>query len=233
MPPTTPCGIPVTAIVFARLFVQGCDHGIKSFLVPLHDGYRMNPGISSKPLTLRGSSTPVIHALTSFRRVLLPSTALLGDIARAEDQSAAFFENIDRVIVGTLLMGRLAVIALSTSAAIASMYSRRRHVSDPVSGKPIPIISIPTQAAPVVTAVAQAHVLRAFGDAARKIFVDSRNQMESHFIAAVWKVTAARMSMASIQLHINRCGAQGLFEVNQMTTMLVRPAHICRYVGDA
>jgi acyl-CoA oxidase len=221
MPPTTPWGIPVTAIVFARLFVQGDDHGIKPFLVPLHDGHRMYPGVCSTPLTLRGGSTPIVHALTSFRRVLLPSTALLGDTARAEDQTAAFFEHIDRVIVGTLLMGRMAVLPISTSATIASMYSRRRHVSDPVSGKPIPIISFPTQAAPVAVAVAQAHVLRVFGDTARKIFVDSENQAERHFIAAVWKVTTARMAIASIQTHIDRCGAQGLFEVNQMTTMLV------------
>jgi acyl-CoA oxidase len=48
MPPTSPNGIPVAAVVFARLFVSGSDHGVKPFMVPLHDGHRMYRGVISK-----------------------------------------------------------------------------------------------------------------------------------------------------------------------------------------
>ncbi|KAJ7695757.1 acyl-CoA dehydrogenase/oxidase [Mycena rosella] len=69
MPPTTPCGIPCVAVVFARLIVDHVDKGIKPFLVPLHNGHTMHPGIVSKALSPRGGSHPVQHALTYFRCV--------------------------------------------------------------------------------------------------------------------------------------------------------------------
>ena len=48
MPPTTPVGIPCVAIVFARTMVNGEDHGIKPFVVNLHNGQEMMAGIVSK-----------------------------------------------------------------------------------------------------------------------------------------------------------------------------------------
>lgn len=48
MPPSVPNGTPSRAVVFARLVVDGEDRGIKPFLVPIHDGHSMCPGITSK-----------------------------------------------------------------------------------------------------------------------------------------------------------------------------------------
>ena len=49
MPPTVPVlGKPCIGIVFARLLVSGQTRGIRPFLVPLNDGYRMNPGVTSR-----------------------------------------------------------------------------------------------------------------------------------------------------------------------------------------
>ncbi|EEB91389.1 hypothetical protein MPER_10256, partial [Moniliophthora perniciosa FA553] len=53
MPPTSPCGIPVIAVVFARLIVDGEDRGIKPFIVHMSDGYRMNENITCKILPPR------------------------------------------------------------------------------------------------------------------------------------------------------------------------------------
>lgn len=54
MPPTTPRGgLPVVAVVFARLIVEGEDRGVRPFLVPIGDGREMCKGIIAKyaPLT--------------------------------------------------------------------------------------------------------------------------------------------------------------------------------------
>jgi len=48
MPPSIPCGTPSSAVVFARLLVDGEDRGVKFFLVPIHDGYSMHPGVTAK-----------------------------------------------------------------------------------------------------------------------------------------------------------------------------------------
>lgn len=55
MPPTSPCGVPVVSIVFARLIVDGSDRGVKPFMALLSDGFNMSKGIVSKILLPRGT----------------------------------------------------------------------------------------------------------------------------------------------------------------------------------
>jgi acyl-CoA oxidase len=190
-----------------------------------------NSDFSLRLLPFRGASNPLPHSLTYFRDVSLPGDALLGDAHRAPNQKAAFFELISRVIVGTLSMGTFAVLALRQCSVIAARYSQRRRVAHPISGAPTPIVAFITQATPVLMAVAQGAVLDAFADAAQAQFVASPHGTERHLLAAIFKVTTTRMGAATIQTLIDRCGAQGLFEVNQMTTVLVR--HEGMTVGDS
>jgi hypothetical protein len=49
MPPTTPrSGLPVVAVVIARLIVDGENYGVRPFLVPLGDGREMCKGVVAK-----------------------------------------------------------------------------------------------------------------------------------------------------------------------------------------
>lgn len=49
MPPTTTRGgIPVIAVVIARLIVDNEDHGVRPFLVSLGNGKEMCKGVTSK-----------------------------------------------------------------------------------------------------------------------------------------------------------------------------------------
>ena len=50
MPPTSPVtpGFRCVAVVFARTIVDGEDRGIKPFVLQLHDGQFMTPGITIK-----------------------------------------------------------------------------------------------------------------------------------------------------------------------------------------
>ena len=54
MPPTSPCGTPTVAVVFAKLMVEGADKGIRPFVVHLNDGIKMNDDIFCKILPPRG-----------------------------------------------------------------------------------------------------------------------------------------------------------------------------------
>ena len=47
MPPTVPAGLPTIAVVWAKLLVNGEDHGIRPFLVSLNDGKQMCAGVKS------------------------------------------------------------------------------------------------------------------------------------------------------------------------------------------
>ena len=63
MPPSIPSGTPSNAVVFARLLADGEDRGVKPFLVPIHDGHSMYPGITAKFVLHLHAQT---HSLTAL-----------------------------------------------------------------------------------------------------------------------------------------------------------------------
>ncbi|KAJ3568328.1 hypothetical protein NP233_g5786 [Leucocoprinus birnbaumii] len=220
MPPTAPSGYPCISIVHARLIVDGEDRGPKVFLVQLNDGVKMNTGISCKVLAPRGSARPVKHCLTYFDHVHLPASALLSSAEKPKSVREAFFDNISRVVSGTISMGGLGVAGMRIASFVAAKYSLRRHVTDVSSKVPRPIISFSTQYTAVLSAVAQTLVLRAFSDYCHRLFVQAKDPSTKHFIAAVMKTTAIKATSATTFELGDRCGAQGLAEVNQITVTL-------------
>ncbi|KAJ7481909.1 acyl-CoA dehydrogenase NM domain-like protein [Mycena latifolia] len=222
MPPTTPCGIPCVAVVYARLIVDHEDRGVKPFLVPLHDGRTMHRGIISKALYPRGGSHPVQHALTYFRKVRVLGTALLGDMNKYLSTSylAILLVNIFRVVVGTLSMGAFALSSMRIASYIAGRYSMRRTVIDASTGKPKAIIAFSTQKIPILTAIAQTSVMEAFCAKAYRLFTSAEDLLQKHFVATIFKTTIIQHHHSILPVLSDRCGAQGLFEVNQISVML-------------
>ncbi|KAJ7634349.1 acyl-CoA dehydrogenase/oxidase [Roridomyces roridus] len=189
MPPTTPAGLPGIAVVFARLLVDGQDRGIKPvLLVPLHNGHKMHPGITSKLLSPRGGSGPVDHALTYFRHVRVPGSSLLGSLEKGADLKGAFTHNIFRVVVGTLGMGIVALSGMRMASYIATKYSMRRIVVDSFTGKPKPIMAFSTQKIPVLTAISQTLVMDAFCTKLHHLGLtqEMQRKMERDAIAALY-----------------------------------------------
>ncbi|KAJ7470761.1 acyl-CoA dehydrogenase NM domain-like protein [Mycena latifolia] len=219
MPPTAPAGLPCVAVVFARAFIYGQDRGIKPFLIKLHNGRDMSPGIVCKLLPQRGGARPVNHSLTYFHNVRVPFSALLGTDTTPESPRDTFFSNIARVAVGTIAIGSLGVPALQVSSFIAAKYSIRRTVVD-AEGVRKPIMSFQTQKIPILTALAQSFVMTAFHVKAVSMFCNtSLENGVRHAIACILKVVMIEHAQRAHLTLGDRCGAQGLFEVNQLTAM--------------
>ncbi|KAF5345829.1 hypothetical protein D9756_010898 [Leucocoprinus leucothites] len=216
MPPTAPSGHPCIAVVHARLFVDDEDRGPKVFLVQLHDGKQMNAGVTSKVLAPRGSARPVKHCLTHFNHVHLPASALLSHPEKPKVPREAFFDNISRVITGTISMGALGISGMRIASFVAAKYSLRRHVIDVSTKVSRPIISFSTQYTAVLSAIAQTLVLREFSNYCHGLFRSAKEPTTKHFIAAVMKTTAIKAAQATTLELSERCGAQGLAEVNQI-----------------
>jgi len=119
-------------------------------------------------------------------------------------------------------MGAISLGCLQISSFIGGSYSQRRHVIDASSGRPRPIISFSTQYIPVLTALAQAYVMEAFGREARTIFVSMKGRMyDQHFAAATFKAGMVKLATSMPVVLGDRCGAQGLFSINQLSTLFV------------
>lgn len=236
MPPTAPAGMPCVAIVFARTIIKDEDCGVKPFIVHLHNGRDMHRGIVSRCVTIfplvaslilrrvlpqRGGSRPMNHSLTYFHRTRLPYSALLGSPEKPVDLKMAFFHNISRVAVGTIAIGSLGVPALQVASFIAAKYSLRRTVVDN-GGCRQPIMGFRTQKTPIVTAVAQSFVMQALHARAVSLFRDvNLDYRVRHAVASILKVVMIQHAQAAHLTLGDRCGAQGLFEVNQLTAMHV------------
>ena len=130
--------------------------------------------------------------------------------------------------VGTIALSSLGVSSLQVASYIAARYSLRRHVVD-ANGFSKPIISFQTQKQPILTTIAQSFALQAMHKETVTWFMDpSLDPRVRHAVATVHKVTMIQTAqMANFALG-DRCGAQGLFEANQLTAMHVRNLYIIR-----
>ena len=124
-------------------------------------------------------------------------------------------------------MGTLGINGMRMAAFIAAKYSQRRTVWDAFKRSPRPIISFSTQYLPILTGIAQTYVMDAFGHASRERFAGAQDLVMRHFVAAVFKTTVMKLASEVIYGLGDRCGAQGLFEVNQLSVMLVRRLSPC------
>ena len=129
---------------------------------------------------------------------------------------AQFFNTISRVTTGTLAMSLSMIPALKCVTYIAGKYSLRRTigVQDKIQ---IPIISFRTQQLPIHHALAQIAVMEPFANQIIAWFTDLSLEAEvRNGLAVILKAVFVEMAQRSIPQLIERCGAQGLFQHNQI-----------------
>ncbi|KAJ5623247.1 Acyl-CoA dehydrogenase/oxidase [Penicillium lividum] len=217
MPPTTPRGgIPVVAIVMARLMNEDKDCGIRPFLVQLGNGIEMCKGVIAKALPQRTGAHPVDHAITYFDHVRLPKSALLGSLEETENKREGFLSSIHRVAVGTLFLSACVVPLLKVATFNAAVFSQNRLVSGQ-GRSPVAVIEFRTQQMPILHSVAQYSVLEAFLVSAAVAFREqSVDPRVRHGIATAFKAVALGHFSKSVKAMNERCGWQGHYEINQI-----------------
>ncbi|CAK5262914.1 unnamed protein product [Mycena citricolor] len=223
MPPTAPFGIPCVAIVMARLIKNEVNLGIKPFLVPLHDGQTMKPGVHIKQVPL-STLFRVSHPAKDCFPTRDPPDAITDPTQRRID----FLLSLWRVAVGSLALSATSIPILAHSACLVAAYSSRRVVNESSS-----ILRFPTQHRPILTALAQSFVLRAFYRAAVPVFRDAAVDFRvRHGMAACFKLVAMQFTQEGALSLSERCGARGLFGVNRICEMQSDARGIAIAEGD-
>lgn len=168
-----------------------------------------------RPVSSR-SSSHCDHSVVSFDHVRLPFEALLGSLDMPKDLRQNFLQVIWRVGVGSLAFSNLTIAALKTSSYIAGRYSLRRTVNAS-NGSPVPIITFRAQQSPIIHGLAQVFVLDAFGKRVAAEFTNPKvDPRVRHGVAATLKAVLMQHSQNIFQVVAGRCGAQGLFEFDQI-----------------
>ncbi|MFF3333602.1 acyl-CoA dehydrogenase [Streptomyces sp. NPDC002888] len=226
MPNTSTTGGPKSAVVAARLLIDGEDQGVFLFLTPLSDEGGLLPGISVRRLPERTGS-PIDHCLTSFDRVRLPREALLeSEHGRLESDGALnssrgnrrkrFLNSIGRVTAGKLCMSGAAVGVTRAALAIAVRYAHQREISGPKAGERVTLNAHRSHHGRLLEALATSYAMTFLH---RKVTADwarhtgeERSQAERLVaVAKGWITWEARAITVECR---ERCGAQGLFPVN-------------------
>jgi acyl-CoA oxidase len=182
----------------------------------------LRSNLSFRLLPPRGGSNPVNHSITSFDRVRLPASALLGSSESSTTPRLDFLLSIWRVAVGSLALAATGVSLLKVSSTIGALYSQRRTVGNAATGHAEPILKFRTQQIPVLTSIAHAMVLDTYFQWTVTNFVNADEDMRvRHGLAACYKVVSLQLSQAAASTISERCGAQGLFQHNMLTTLQV------------
>jgi len=215
-------GVPRMAVVYARLFAEDRDLGIKMFIVPLNTHDAMCEGVSCRLLPKRTGARAVDHAITTFDHVRLPATALLGSVDKPKNARSDFFRQIWRIAVGSFALSVTNINALRLSAFIAAKFSQRRMVGagDMNSEFRVPVISYSTSYRPILHAFALASVFEVFAQWAQPLLADtSINMMVRMGIAHTYKATVINATQPTLKELSLRCGWQGIFGFNQISEL--------------
>ncbi|MBW5420990.1 acyl-CoA oxidase [Streptomyces sp. BG9H] len=236
MPNTSMTGGPKSAVVAARLLIEGRDHGIFLFLTPLTDHSGTLPGVTVRPLPLRPGS-PVDHCLTSFDQVLLPHEALLtGAHGRLDDDGTfssalgskrkRFLTSISRVTLGKLCMSASALGATRATLAIAIRYAHHREVTGARPDRKVPLWAHRTHHGPLLEGIATAYAMTALHRTAvtqwaERDRADPTATALAEREAAVAKGWITWQARALLTECRERCGAQGLLPVNGIVSATI------------
>ncbi|MFJ8937119.1 acyl-CoA dehydrogenase [Streptomyces sp. NPDC102365] len=231
MPNTSLTGGPKTAVVAARLLVDGEDRGTFLFLTPLSDESGHLPGVRVRPLPQR-TGTPVDHCLTSFDGVWLPREALLeaehgrlstdGTLTSSlGNRRKRLLRSINRVTMGKLCMSAGTLGMSRAALTIAVRYAHSRLLAGPKAGERIPLASHRSHHGRLLHALATAYAMTFLHRSTVRRFAahaeEERAEVEREVaVAKGWITWQARAITTECR---ERCGAQGLFPANGLADL--------------
>jgi len=218
--------------VFARLLVEGQDHGVHAFLVPVRaeDG-TLAPGVSIEDRGAKEGLNGIDNGLIRFDHVVVPRGNLLdrfggvGEDGRYRSPIPSAGRRFFRML-GTLVGGRISIAAASLSATktgltIAVRYSSRRRQFGPSGGAEWPILDYLTQQRLLLPRLATTYALhfalRELVDRydAGPAGNDERDARETEVLAAGLKAYASRHCVETLQACREACGGRGYLAANR------------------
>ncbi len=225
--------------VFAQLIVDGSEHGVHCFVVPLRDqDGRLLAGVRAADDGLKAGLNGVDNGQLWFDSVRVPREALLNRYADVSPEGvySSPIENPNKrffTMLGTLVQGRVCVSAASVSAAknaltIAVRYSLSRRQFGPDGEDEIPILHYRTHQRRLLPLLARTYALhfaqQALTDRFHSVFLDidaapdeDRRSLET--LAAGLKAANSWHAMETIQTCRECCGGAGYIAENRFGAM--------------
>jgi acyl-CoA oxidase len=220
------------ATVFAQLEVDGQQHGVHAFLVPLRDAAGATlPGIEIEDNGPKAGLNGVDNGRIRFNNVRIPRENLLNRFGTIEEDgtySSPITSATRRffTMLGTLVAGRISIAAAALSASksgltIAVRYAAGRRQFGPEGGHQVPILSYRAVQLNLLPRLATAYAIDfALRDLTRRFAEpgeDDARAIES--AAAGLKAYASRHTVETLQACREACGGQGYLAENRFAEL--------------
>jgi acyl-CoA oxidase len=234
------------AVVFAQLEVNGQNHGVHAFLVPIRaDNGDLLPGVTIEDNGLKMGLNGVDNGRIWFDHVKVPRAELLNRFADVtsegqyrsdiKSQAARFF-----AMIGTLVSGRISIAATANSAAksaltIAVRYAaRRRQFGSPKATQETLLLDYPAHQRKLCPLIARAFAL----DFALKYLIElhetvaSSNSRSLETLAAGLKAVTTWNATQTIQTCREACGGEGYLAINRLGALKADTDIYTTFEGD-
>jgi acyl-CoA oxidase len=231
------------AVVFARLIVDGEDHGVHAVLVPVRDADgRVAPGVRIEDRGLKLGLNGVDNGRIWFDGVRVPVDNLLDRFAKIDEQGRydspipsagrRFFTMLGTLVVGRVSIASAAVSAAKVGLTIAVHYAAGRRQFGPAGSEEVPILTytavqralIPRLATTYALHFAARHLQARYADAVadadgRAGDTEPAADTELEVLAAGLKAWASDHCAETLGVCREVCGGQGYLAENRFAAL--------------
>ncbi|KYQ92308.1 acyl-CoA oxidase [Tieghemostelium lacteum] len=222
----------VVASVFARLILDGKDHEVHCFLVPLRkrNGIDLLPGVKIGDVGPKFGLNGVDNGWIQFDQVRIPSSSLLdkfGSVTNGvysspiSNPSRRFANILAQMITGRISISFGTIRSFKTALVIATRYALKRLQFGPsTNGPEIPIMEYPTHQLEIMPMIATTYAYDAIKLYLARRFMERQDENEIHVLASGLKAVLSHYITVSILELRRMCGGHGYSSNSKLHRLL-------------
>ncbi|RKO89154.1 hypothetical protein BDK51DRAFT_32551, partial [Blyttiomyces helicus] len=235
----------ITAL-FAQLIVNGTNHGVHCFVVPLRDAhYNLLPGVKAADNGLKLGLNGVDNGRLWFDKVRIPLKNLLARYSQVEPTTGKYVSSIENpgvrfaTMLGALIGGRVLITASAAMLSqfallIATRYGFSRTQFPDETGSEVSIMSYLSHQRRLFPSIATAVCTRLAAGLLKDVFVSRSpaSLKQVHVLAAGLKAYATWNKQQFVRECREACGGQGLAFHNQIGAIMIDSEVDTTFEGD-
>lgn len=241
------------ALAYARLIVNGQDHGVHGFIVQLRslDDHLPLPGITVGDIGMKfgsGAYNTMDNGVLRFDHVRIPRNQMLMRVLQVTREGKVVQSDVPRqLIYGTMVYVRQTIVsdassALSRAVCIATRYSAvRRQFGSQRGGPETQVIDYKTQQSRLFPLLASAYAFRFVGEWLKWLYTDVTQRLqandfstlpEAHACTAGLKSLTTSATADAIEECRKLCGGHGYLSSSGLPELFAVYIPACTYEGD-
>ncbi|KAG6501311.1 hypothetical protein ZIOFF_041190 [Zingiber officinale] len=245
------------AVVYARLIIDGKDHGINGFIVQLRslDDHSPLPGIVVGDIGMKfgnGAYNTMDNGVLRFDHVRIPRDQMLMRVSQVTREGKYVQSDVPKqLLYGTMVFVRQTIVsdaskALSRAVCIAARYSSVRRQFGSQDGSPeTQVIDYKTQQSRLFPLMASAYAFRFVGEWLKWLYNDVTDRLRANDFSTLPEAHACTAGLKSLTTSVTAsvmkdgieecrklCGGHGYLCSSGLPELFAAFVPTCTYEGD-